>query len=107
MLCLKRYISAWKRLVCFVFRVLGFKERQRRELYNFRLGLKEEKMMHYILSLASQLPSREQGCSRMNPIEDDEPSHTISDESDGKTYFEEGTNMGLDNGSQYQSVFLF
>ncbi|QKD57378.2 uncharacterized protein FOBCDRAFT_118446, partial [Fusarium oxysporum Fo47] len=71
-LCSKRYISVWKRLICFVFRVLGFKERQRQELYNFRLGLKEEKMMHYILSLARQLPSREQGCSHMHPVEDDE-----------------------------------
>ncbi|KAL7755555.1 hypothetical protein ACKLNR_014653 [Fusarium oxysporum f. sp. zingiberi] len=106
-LCSKRYISVWKRLICFVFRVLGFKERQRRELYNFRLGPKEEKMMLYILSLARQLPSREQGCSHMHPVEDDELSHASSDESDGETDFEGDTNLGVKIGSQYQSEFLF
>ncbi|KAL5611084.1 hypothetical protein FOBRF1_007201 [Fusarium oxysporum] len=105
-LCLKRYISVWKRLICFVFRVLGFKERQRQQLYNFKLGLKEEKMMHYILFLASQLPSREQGHSRRQPVEDDELSHASSDESDGETDFEEDASIGIDDSSQYQSEFL-
>ncbi|PNP52709.1 hypothetical protein FNYG_15809 [Fusarium nygamai] len=105
-LCLKRYMSVWKRLICFVFRVLGFKERQRQELYNFKLGLKEEKMMHYILFLASQLPSREQGHSRRQPIEDDGLSHASSDESDGETDFEEDASIGIDDSSQSQSEFL-
>ncbi|KAJ9413224.1 hypothetical protein FOXG_15161 [Fusarium oxysporum f. sp. lycopersici 4287] len=105
-LCLKRYISVWKRLICFVFRVLGFKERQRQQLYNFKLGLKEEKMMHYILFLASQLPSREQGHSRRQPVEDDELSQASSDESDGETDFEEDASIGIDDSSQYQSEFL-
>ncbi|KNB04693.1 hypothetical protein FOXG_19373 [Fusarium oxysporum f. sp. lycopersici 4287] len=105
-LCLKRYISVWKRLICFVFRVLGFKERQRQQLYNFKLGLKEEKMMHYILFLASQLPSREQGHSRRQPVEDDVLSQASSDESDGETDFEEDASIGIDDSSQYQSEFL-
>ncbi|PTD02496.1 hypothetical protein FCULG_00012866 [Fusarium culmorum] len=89
------YISVWKRLIYFVFWVLGFKERQHRELYNFRLGLKEEKIMHYVLSLANQLPSQ-----------DNESSHASSDESDREIDFKEDANIGVDNSSQYQSEFL-
>ncbi|RYC77442.1 hypothetical protein BFJ63_vAg19684, partial [Fusarium oxysporum f. sp. narcissi] len=63
-------------------------------------------MMHYILFLASQLPSREQGHSRRQPVEDDELSHASSDESDEETDFEEDASIGIDDSSQYQSEFL-
>ncbi|RTE73097.1 hypothetical protein BHE90_012495 [Fusarium euwallaceae] len=53
--CFKRYVSVWKRFICFIFRVLRFKARQRQRIYNLRLGSDEEKMMQYILTLVSQL----------------------------------------------------
>lgn len=42
----------------------------------------------------------------MQPVEDDKLSHASSDESDGEIDFEEDANIGVDNGSQYQSEFL-
>ena len=53
--CFKRYVSVWKRFICFIFRVLRFKARQRQQIYNLRLGSDEEKMMQYILTLVAQL----------------------------------------------------
>lgn len=97
--CLKRYISVWKRFLCFVFRVLRFKERQRQELYNAKLGLDEERMMHYIMSLVTQLHSSEQGCSCVRTAEDDESSYASSDESDEESDFKEGMHFGVDNNS--------
>ncbi|KAH7142945.1 hypothetical protein B0J13DRAFT_636769 [Dactylonectria estremocensis] len=105
--CLKRYISVWKRFICFVFRVLRFKERQRRELYNLKLGLDEEKMIHYIVSLVTQLQSSEQGCFCVRPIEDDESSYASSDESDEESDSEEDTHTGEeDNPMQDESEFV-
>ncbi|EXA31287.1 hypothetical protein FOVG_17411 [Fusarium oxysporum f. sp. pisi HDV247] len=97
--CLKRYISVWKRFLCFVFRVLRFKERQRQELYHFELGLDEERMMYYIVSLVTQLHGSEQAYSCVRTAEDDESSYASSDESDEDSDFEEGTHLGVDNNS--------
>ncbi|WJG35692.1 uncharacterized protein FOBCDRAFT_203991 [Fusarium oxysporum Fo47] len=56
-------------------------------------------MMHYIVSLVTQLHSREQGCSCVRTVEDDESSHASSDESDEESDFEGGTHFGIDNNS--------
>ncbi|KAI8710760.1 hypothetical protein NCS52_01535800 [Fusarium sp. LHS14.1] len=53
--CFKVYVSVWKRFICFIFRVLPFKARQRQRIYNLRLGSGSEKMMQYILTLLAQL----------------------------------------------------
>ncbi|KAJ3454070.1 hypothetical protein MRS44_018702 [Fusarium solani] len=51
----KAYLAIWKRFICFVFRVLQYSSRQRREIFNLRLGSTEMKMMQYILYLVGQL----------------------------------------------------
>ncbi|KAH7111677.1 hypothetical protein B0J13DRAFT_659877, partial [Dactylonectria estremocensis] len=51
----KRYISTWKRFICFIFRALQSSPRLRREIYNLRLRPDEVKMMRHILDLASTL----------------------------------------------------
>ncbi|KAH6984051.1 hypothetical protein EDB80DRAFT_236825, partial [Ilyonectria destructans] len=51
----KRYLAIWKRFICFVFRVLQYPTRQRREVFNLRLGSNEVKMMQHVLYLARQL----------------------------------------------------
>ncbi|KAH8656365.1 hypothetical protein BGZ61DRAFT_486596 [Ilyonectria robusta] len=51
----KRYISTWKRFICFIFRTLQSSPQLRREIYNLRLRPDEVKMMRHILDLASTL----------------------------------------------------
>lgn len=51
----KAYLAIWKRFICFVFRVLQYSSRQRREIFNLRPGSTEMKMMQYILYLVGQL----------------------------------------------------
>ncbi|KAH7248459.1 hypothetical protein B0J15DRAFT_562961, partial [Fusarium solani] len=75
--CFKRYVSVWKRFICFIFRVLRFKARHRQQIYNLRLGSDEEKMMQYILTLVAQLLLEGGGCD-LDP-DDDDDSETDED----------------------------
>ncbi|KAH7200594.1 hypothetical protein BKA60DRAFT_641987 [Fusarium oxysporum] len=57
----KKYLAIWKRFICFVFRALQYPSRQRKEVYNLRLGSDEIKMMQHILYLVGQLQLGEDG----------------------------------------------
>jgi hypothetical protein len=57
----KKYLAIWKRFICFVFRALQYPSRQRKEVYNLRLGSNEIKMMQHILYLVGQLQLGEDG----------------------------------------------
>ncbi|KAH7200591.1 hypothetical protein BKA60DRAFT_470051 [Fusarium oxysporum] len=57
----KRYLAIWKRFICFIFRVLQYPSRQRKEVYNLRLGSNEIKMMQHVLYLVGQLQLGEDG----------------------------------------------
>ncbi|KJZ68948.1 hypothetical protein HIM_11664 [Hirsutella minnesotensis 3608] len=49
----RRYISKWKRFLCFAFRTLRFPLPQRREIFNFTLRENETATMRQILDLLS------------------------------------------------------
>ncbi|KAH7231387.1 uncharacterized protein BKA55DRAFT_598628 [Fusarium redolens] len=57
----KKYLAIWKRFICFVFRALQYPSRQRKEVYNLRLGSNEINMMQHILYLVGQLQLGEDG----------------------------------------------
>ena len=87
--CFKRYVSVWKRFICFIFRVLRFKARQRQQIYNLRLGSDEEKMMQYILTLVAQLLLEGGGCDLdrlgqedLAPIDDCNQEYREADDDD-------------------------
>jgi hypothetical protein len=70
----KKYLAIWKRFICFVFRILQYPPRQRKEVYNLRLGPNEVKMMQHILYLVGQLQLGEDGhVSDSSDSSDDEP----------------------------------
>ncbi|EXK78037.1 hypothetical protein FOQG_17267 [Fusarium oxysporum f. sp. raphani 54005] len=70
----KKYLAIWKRFICFVFRALQYPSRQRKEVYNLRLGSDEIKMMQHILYLVGQLQLGEDGdISDKSDSEGDEP----------------------------------
>lgn len=71
----------WKRLICFIFRVVEHEARRRREIYNLRFASNEVKMMRYILTLASKLQQQEGGdCSGSMDETDCESSEDDSEQ---------------------------
>ncbi|EWY79522.1 hypothetical protein FOYG_17324 [Fusarium oxysporum NRRL 32931] len=95
--CLKRYVDAWRRFICYVFRVQHFETHPQQDIYNLRFGRDETAMMRHILYLVALL-QREAESSNWSLDEgregnEDEPS----DDEDEDEYIREYDRVETEN----------
>jgi hypothetical protein len=83
------HISVWKRLICYVFRVLACAPRERKQIYNLTFRPQEIQMMDYILALLEEV---EEGVeAEEDDPEDDEWDYNDEEGEEGGGYCHGGS----------------